>query len=345
MQFSIIVPIYNIEQYIEKCVESVLCQSFKDYELILINDGSVDRSAEIIDKYAEKYDCIRVIHKSNGGLSDARNVGIGRALGEYILFLDGDDYWLESSFLEKLSYYITVQKEPVDIVAFDGSFVFTDGYKKSLVNEKINMFKPIKQCEDSEKILIEFLSNNLHFGWYSWLYAIRKEVLTQNRLEFPVGRVFEDFYFTWRLLLSAKTIGVLEGLYYAYRINRPGSIVYTKTYRNASDFIWIIEENLKDIGGVVKNHTLEQLLKDSFSTGYLNICSSMYGKLNYKDRKLCYKLLKEKQYLMEYITKPEYVLVCKIIKIMGLRWVLMMFRLRLKLREYYNGSVFRKNKT
>lgn len=97
MIFSIIVPIYNVEKYLRCCVDSVLAENFSDYEMILVDDGSPDGCGKICDEYAGKYPHIKVIHKENGGLSDARNAGIRAAKGDYLIFLDSDDYWTDTN--------------------------------------------------------------------------------------------------------------------------------------------------------------------------------------------------------------------------------------------------------
>lgn len=98
MNISVIIPVYNIESYLESTLKSLLDQTYKDFEVILVNDGSVDRSPDICDEYAAKYNCIKVIHKPNGGVSSARNVGIENAQGEWIFFLDGDDLLTKDAF-------------------------------------------------------------------------------------------------------------------------------------------------------------------------------------------------------------------------------------------------------
>ena len=103
MLFSIILPIYNVENYLCECVDSILNQTYKDYEIILVDDGSKDKSPHICDELAHKYDCIKVIHKKNGGLSDARNAGTKEAIGKYIVYIDSDDYILDKEFLSKLA--------------------------------------------------------------------------------------------------------------------------------------------------------------------------------------------------------------------------------------------------
>lgn len=106
IKFSIIIPVYNISNYISECVNSVLKQSFKDYEIILVNDGSIDDSFNICLNYSKKHENVRLINQQNGGLSSARNAGINQAEGDYLLFLDGDDFWKDGEFLENLNCII-----------------------------------------------------------------------------------------------------------------------------------------------------------------------------------------------------------------------------------------------
>ena len=117
--FSIIVPIYNVERYLEQCIESVLAQDYQNYELILVDDGSPDNSIDICTKYAKQYSNIVFIHKINGGLSDARNAGIKLARGEYLMFLDSDDYWEGTSILSDLS---KISEENPDLIIYDLTF-------------------------------------------------------------------------------------------------------------------------------------------------------------------------------------------------------------------------------
>lgn len=103
MLFSIILPVYNVEKYLCECVESILKQTYKDYEIILVDDGSTDKSPEICDSFSEQNPCVKTVHKKNGGLSDARNAGTKTARGEYIIYIDSDDFVIAEDFLEKLA--------------------------------------------------------------------------------------------------------------------------------------------------------------------------------------------------------------------------------------------------
>ena len=127
IKFSIIIPVYNVEKYLNECVDSVLNQTYKYMEIILVDDGSTDSSPQICDSYAEKDNRIRAIHKENGGLSSARNAGIKNMTGDYVLFLDSDDFWDNNKALEHLSYIISEQKP--DVVCY-GYKEFCTGYFK-----------------------------------------------------------------------------------------------------------------------------------------------------------------------------------------------------------------------
>lgn len=116
MKFSIIIPCYKVEQYLHQCVDSVLAQTYEDYEVILVDDGSPDNSPAICDEYGKKTDKVKVIHKPNGGLSDARNTGLDMARGEFVLFLDSDDWWDDKEALRKID--TCIKKTGADIIIF-----------------------------------------------------------------------------------------------------------------------------------------------------------------------------------------------------------------------------------
>ena len=123
MKVSIVIPIYNVEKYLRECIDSVIAQSYYNKEVILVNDGSTDSSIEICKEYDLKYPYIKLINKKNGGLSDARNVGILNSTGEYILFLDSDDYWDENNFLFDLVQYIKINPN-IDYIFFRYKFYY-----------------------------------------------------------------------------------------------------------------------------------------------------------------------------------------------------------------------------
>ncbi|MCT8647817.1 glycosyltransferase, partial [Glaesserella parasuis] len=156
MRFSVIIPVYNVEKYIIQCLNSVVYQSFSDIEVILVNDGSKDSSGTICDEYAKNDTRIKVIHKENGGLSSARNVGLKSAVGEYILFLDSDDFWLTERFLEDIDRVIETSSNNLDMIVFPFSYYLSD-------NKNIDYtFNDIISNGDFRNDFIRLIENNIY---------------------------------------------------------------------------------------------------------------------------------------------------------------------------------------
>ena len=216
LKLSIVVPIYKVEPYLPKCVESLLAQDLpkEDYEIILVDDGSPDRCGEICDGYAARYANVKAVHRKNGGLSAARNTGIEVAQGEYVQFVDSDDY-LEPNVLKAMVEKMDSDK--LDILRFN--------YQN--VNERYEVFDPYKVCKsfvdyrDDVCDGLTFLTERLGFGCYAWQFVIRREIL-QGCL-FKEGIYFEDTEWTPRLLLKAQRVTSTNVMVYNY-LMREGSI-------------------------------------------------------------------------------------------------------------------------
>ncbi|MEG0826008.1 MAG: glycosyltransferase [Bacilli bacterium] len=207
IKVSIIVPVYNVEQYIDKCLNSLVNQTLKEIEIIVVNDGTKDNSQIIIDKYKNKYSIIKSFIKENGGLSDARNYGMTKARGKYIAFVDSDDY-IDITMYEKL-YKKAISKN-FDITICDcysslnNKLTFIDSnIKNDLLNKQ-----QIKQC---------FI--NIYPTAWNKLY--KKELL--NNISFKKGVWYEDVEFLYRLLPRVKTVGVVKEPLYYY-LQRDGAI-------------------------------------------------------------------------------------------------------------------------
>ncbi len=212
-KISIIVPIYNVEQYIRKCIESLMGQTYKNIEIILVDDGSKDNSYEICKEYAEKDGRIKLIHKENGGLSDARNVGIENATGEYITLLDSDD-WFSYNFCEIMLKEI--KEQSADIVMCEMEPVYTDDYSFNIPNDYT------KQNYSNLEALEKF-EDTLHVVAQAKLY--KREMF--NELRYKVGKIHEDEFMFHRMLFQAKKICCLNLKLYAYR-QRENSITTSK---------------------------------------------------------------------------------------------------------------------
>ena len=200
---SIVIPIYNVEKYLEKCIESISKQTYKNIEILLIDDGSTDNSLKICKNYEKKDTRIKVIHKKNGGLSDTRNRGIIEAKGNYIMFVDSDD-WIENDTVSLLLE--NIEKNKSDIVVFGMSIDYENGDSKLRV-PKIN------KCFDGKTGLI-YMNSFMNID-ISTCNKIFKKRLFDN-IEFPVGKLCEDYYTMFKIFDKAKIISILQEPKYHY---------------------------------------------------------------------------------------------------------------------------------
>ena len=202
---SVIIPVYNVDHYLEQCVNSILGQSFGDFELILVDDGSTDRSGAICDEYEKKDVRVKVIHQQNAGSSAARNTGLKVANGIYILFVDADD-WVNPNHIE--SMVETAERESADVV-FCGFFY--EYPKKSVV------FDNHPQSSTGRGVVIESFKNRLHAGVQYKL--IQRSLLADNQLSFPKYGYYEDMYLSTEILFHARKIVSTGSVTYHYRYN------------------------------------------------------------------------------------------------------------------------------
>lgn len=207
---SIIVPVYNVSAYLEQCINSILNQKYYNYEVILVDDGSTDKSGIICDRYAEKYNCIRVIHKQNGGLSDARNHGLDIARGSYICFIDSDDY-VSENYLSVM--YRNLIENEVDISCCGFSKVYDNG-------KQIYNLRQVREKYCGEDIQI-YLNVDGYFNVAVWNKLYKKSLFKKRR--FPVGKNSEDAYIQCHIMNEAKSLFYDSTPEYYYR-QRGGSI-------------------------------------------------------------------------------------------------------------------------
>lgn len=256
MFFSIIIPVYNVEQYLRDCLNSVVTQTYPDYEVICVNDGSTDGSLAILDKFRKKYNQITIIAQQNKGLSGARNAGIQAAKGDYLFFLDSDD-WIEPSTLE-----ILAQKQcGEDLVCFNGRRVFEDGRTEepdSGIEESL-----LKGWEYYNKYAL--VSRKFHFVC-SVLRLYRREYLLENNLLFEEGIYHEDNLFTPLACYYAQTVKVIPDSLYIYRI-RKGSITQSANVQRLYDMIRVankLSAFFIPITGIVKTQLYREIAGEYF---------------------------------------------------------------------------------
>lgn len=227
---SIIVPIYKVELYLKECLESILKQPYTDFELILVDDGSPDKCGEICDSYAIKDSRVIVIHKENGGLSSARNAGIDIAKGDYLSFIDSDDFISDDYYLENMSYLIS--HPLIDMVVMQVCH-FDNIINKILFNDYREL---INKCE-----IVNYMLSMDYIG-ASWINIYKKDIF--KKLRFPEGRIFEDGYILTEIVERVSKVFLSNvGIYY-YR-KRENSIMQKK--KTLKDWIDILSVHTKQL--------------------------------------------------------------------------------------------------
>lgn len=269
---SIIVPIYNVEMYIEKCLETLVNQTLKDIEIILVNDGSKDSSAEIAKKYLEKYpEKIIYLEKENGGLSDSRNYGLPHAKGEYIAFLDSDDY-VEENMYEEM--YELAKKEDSDMVQCNFYWEYPDKNKKKIGE--------LKQYSNKKEMLVKTRVE-------AWNKLIKREILVKNpEIRFPKGLRYEDVEFTYKLIPYVEKISILNKPFIHY-IQRGNSISNTQNERTKEIF-----DVLDNVIKYYKEKNLYEEYKEQLEYIYVKtvLCRSLLRMVKINDKSIKSQLLK-----------------------------------------------------
>ena len=229
--FSLIVPVYRIETYLPKCIDSVLAQTCQDYELLLVDDGSPDGCGASCDRYAARYpDKIRAIHQENGGAGAARNHGIALSSGEYLLFVDGDDY-LSENFLEALK--TAIEATPADLILF-GAQVERDGKKVGELHENV----------EAGTLLQVSQQPTLYFGVMApWNRAYRRSLFTEHGITFATKVWYEDIRVVTKVLAVAQTAIRLPGCYYHY-LQREGSAMNNKNSSRNVEILYAYDDIL-----------------------------------------------------------------------------------------------------
>ena len=222
---SVIVPVYNVESYLEECLDSIINQTFKDIEIILVNDGSTDSSPKIMELYASKDSRITVLNQPNKGVSAARNAGIEQASGEYFLFVDSDDMIVPDA-IEKL--YGKAGEAGAELVIGNTLYFYPDGRRSGLHTFSRDKTLDNGSLRTGEAAYAELMKWN-NFPPLIWLYFIRRDIIIDHQLYFQAGIIHEDELWCVKAMLSVKKALLLDFNYYLYR-QREGSIMRSDNY-------------------------------------------------------------------------------------------------------------------
>ncbi|WP_432629603.1 glycosyltransferase family 2 protein [Brotaphodocola sp.] len=268
---SVIVPVYNVEKYLKECVDSILGQSWQNYEMILVDDGSTDSSGKICDDYALKNKKIKVVHKKNGGLSSARNSGIDIAKGNYIAFVDSDDV-LHTDYLKVMIELI--KKESADLVACDFVKGMNCCWEKN-IEQQLDI-----RCGDD---VLDQMNNNDVIVTVAWNKLYDKKFFQDYQLRYPEGKIHEDMFLTPQILHLAKKMVITNQKLYFYR-QRENSIMNSKFSKKQLDILEAIEFRITLLN---KWNKTELLVREYES--YIRKCKELYQKMQKDDSQVYQK--------------------------------------------------------
>lgn len=241
MRFSVIVPIYNVEKYLEECVQSVLSQDYEDFEVVLVDDGSLDSCPVMCDSFATHDNRVKVIHKINGGLSDARNAGINLATGDFICFLDSDDFWDDKCALSKMAKVLSEYNSDV-VQYYHKKYIQREDRIVPWRERNMSRFNG----KDTNEILTSAVINgNLAISACSM--AVSRKLILDNGLYFKKGIKTEDLEWSIRLFLCNPKWSYIDDMFYVYRLGREGSITSSVDYKHLCDYCDILEDSIRRI--------------------------------------------------------------------------------------------------
>ncbi len=252
---SVIVPVYNVEAYLPKCLDSIVGQTYKDLEILLIDDGSTDRGGEICDRYAQKDPRIRVFHTENHGLAAARNLGLDHAAGSYIAFVDSDD-WIEPDMYETL--FARAEKTGADVAAC-GCFLEYAG--------AVEEIKRSERTMSGTEAVQALLHDEVGTAVWTKLWSAR----CFENIRFPTGRIYEDTAVVYKLFASSNKICIIEKSMYHY-LQREGSLSKVHDMANLTGLWLSNRERYDDLYDLADDTVNQKLLYSCSHSGALTWC-------------------------------------------------------------------------
>lgn len=326
MKLSIIIPVYNVEQYLQSCVQSVITQTYQDLQVILVNDGSTDSSGVLCDQLAQQDSRIQVVHKTNGGLSDTRNAGLCVATGEYVAFLDSDDVYLLNDGLEQLM--ALAQAEQPDVLLFQAVDVYPNHQSARKAYDEAWI-----AAHSGMEVFCQLVRTQ-SFNMSACFQIIRRELLEQHQIYFEKGLLSEDVDWSLRLWKYVQRVRAINLPMYGYQ-HREGSISTTYTIRNLRSYKHIFAKFVQLYNERIVDAATELYWKTTM--GYLaqmyTSCLYAYGQIAREDKSEAYAILKRYATLLEHSIsiKSERVVLLK--RYIGLCLTVEVFALYGKIRK------------
>lgn len=315
---SVIIPVYNVEAYLQKCVDSVINQNFSDIEVVLVDDGSPDNCPQICDEYVVKDKRIKVIHKKNGGLSEARNYGIKAATGTYIMFLDSDDYWEGEDCLKNIASRLS-SGSSIDVLIHGCTDYLVNQNKKIISRTGYN--KTLIRNSKKEEVLNYFFKSGL-FPGSAWTTVSRRAFILENDIFFIQGIKAEDIDWLLNLFLKAEEFDAIDDTFYIYLKYRTESITGTSDIKSMNDVLFTIEKWFKEIQKEeyikIKAAVLGYL---AFQLGTVLVIAS---KFDHKQRKLALSSIRKHSFLLKYSISLKTKVVYYMYQLLGLELTIIM---------------------
>ena len=316
IKVSIIIPVYNSEKYLGKCLDSIIAQTYKNFEIIVVDDGSKDSSAKICDDYALSDSRVKVIHQKNGGTSKARNAGLKAAAGDYITFMDNDDYWKSDDCLEKV---INRLKESRADVMIHTPYVYWQDTKE-LVSPKNTIKREQIYGKPSYDVINTIIKNGL-MDRCVWSKLFKREIIEKNSLKFPENCRNEDTYFIGEIFMYAESYDWMEESFYIYRKGHEESQTSKRlSYQSLNDLQRIVCKYID----MLNKAEIEELKKEALYNYIAYLYSVWMGQSYLIDRKSYKKeirldtvKMKKYDYILKYDADPSVALIRKVKKILG----------------------------
>lgn len=325
-KLSFVLPVYKVEPYLRQCLDSILTQATEECEVVLVDDGSPDNSGAICDEYAAKHSNVKVKHIPNGGNSAARNLGVDLAEGEYICFVDSDDY-IDAEAVPKMLDWI--HQEEADVCFLQATKVFPDG---TLVPLGEGMTHDGLYGKSREEALA-FMAACSKYPGGPWAKLIRREFLMENNIRFPGDRrLCEDLFYTLDVYLAAEKFDALDFPYYYYRQSVAGSITSTispRYYFDKARFVTYVAENFCD-GRTPRGSIGESAV--SFAAYEYSILIWHLLCMTGEEEKKAWAFLKDHQWMLKYGKSRKTKFVALAVRILGLRLTAHLMELYFKKR-------------
>ena len=318
MVFSVIIPVYNVEKYLAECVDSVLGQTFTDFELILVDDGSKDASGALCDAYAAKDPRVKVIHKENGGQSTARNAGVDAASGQYALFLDSDDFIRDDRFFEDVH---AAMDDKTDIVVYR----YVKHYEDRIDECGISL----ADIDPSDRVaFLKELVRRDAFFCSCWSKCTQMSILKENNIRFDTALSCEDMDWYYNVVAKAQNFKVIDKPYIAYR-QRENSVTSSFKLKSITDYIVTIDTWAKRFHAIEDAQEREVLLA-SLGKLYCNLLIS-YARHSAQLREQK-KAIFSFGYLLRYDLNPRTKLIARFARVFGLNITCMLLNILDKVR-------------